>query len=62
MPVRNHGSLKNILLGQPFDQAWFDRVVECCCLAKVDWIISYVVALSLYQLMINLGYQRDAFW
>ena len=31
------GSLKeNILFGQAFDQAWFDRVVECCCLTKVD--------------------------
>ena len=30
------GSFKeNILFGQPFDQAWFDRVVECCCLVKV---------------------------
>ena len=30
------GSFKeNIVFGQPFDQAWFDRVVECCCLVKV---------------------------
>jgi len=30
------GTLKeNILFGQPFDEAWFDRVVECCCLVKV---------------------------
>ena len=31
------GTLKdNILFGQPFDQAWFDRVVECCSLVRVS--------------------------
>ena len=43
------GSFKeNIVFGQPFDQAWFDRVVECCCLVKVclvcqcSYVCSYV--------------------
>ena len=31
------GTLReNIIFGQPFDQAWFNRVVECCCLVKVE--------------------------
>ena len=30
------GTLReNVIFGQSFDQAWFDRVVECCCLVKV---------------------------
>ena len=30
------GTMKdNILFGQDYDEAWYDRVVECCCLVKV---------------------------
>ncbi|XP_065919849.1 ATP-binding cassette sub-family C member 4-like isoform X2 [Dysidea avara] len=29
------GTIKeNILFGQDYDEAWYDRVVECCCLVK----------------------------
>ena len=30
------GTLKeNILFGRPFDNIWFDKVIECCSLVKV---------------------------
>ena len=30
------GTIKqNILFGQDYDEAWYKRVVECCCLVKV---------------------------
>jgi len=34
------GTLKeNIIFGQSFDQAWFNKVVECCSLVKVRYCI-----------------------
>ena len=49
------GTLKeNIIFGQPFDQAWFDRVVECCCLVKVDDLIWSNV--MVYKTAILLGH------
>ena len=31
------GTIKeNILFGEPYDKAWFNRVVECCSLVKVN--------------------------
>ena len=31
------GTLKeNILFGKPFDKIWFDKVIECCSLVKVN--------------------------
>ena len=31
------GTIKeNILFGLDYDKAWYDRVVECCCLVKVS--------------------------
>jgi len=30
------GTIKeNVLFGQSYDEKWYKRVVECCCLVKV---------------------------
>jgi len=40
------GTIKeNILFGQDYDETWFNRVVECCCLVKV-----------MFQFAIKFGY------
>ena len=31
------GTVKeNILFGEPFERIWFDKVIECCSLVKVN--------------------------
>ena len=45
------GTLKeNILFGRPFDNIWFDKVIECCSLVKVNGQLCYI---CLYLLIFN---------
>ena len=37
------GTIKeNIIFGQNYDKAWYNRVIECCSLVKVRLLLSYV--------------------
>ena len=44
MPWIFSGTIKeNILFGEPFDKPWFDKVIECCSLVKVNNLFEFCI-------------------